>query len=36
MKPEPIHAIEVITTPKSAEPVPGEPPLLRVEIKSVL
>jgi hypothetical protein len=35
MKPEPMHAIEVVTTPKSAEPVPGEPPLLRVEIKSI-
>jgi hypothetical protein len=33
MKPEPMHAIEVVETPKSAMPVPGEPPLLRVEIK---
>lgn len=30
MKPEPMHAIEVIDRPISA---PGEPPLLRVEIK---
>ena len=35
MKPEPMHAIEVVETPKSAEPVPGEPPLLRVEIKCI-
>ena len=35
MKPEPMHAIEVIEKPKSAEPVQGEPPLLRVEIKCI-
>jgi hypothetical protein len=33
MKPEPMHAIEVVETPKSALPAQGEPPLLRVEIK---
>jgi hypothetical protein len=33
MKPAPMHAIEGVETPKSALPVPGEPPLLRVEIK---
>ena len=30
MKPEPMHAIEVIDRP---ERIPGEPPLLRIEIK---
>jgi hypothetical protein len=35
MEPEPMHAIEVVTTPKSAKPVPGEPRLLRVELKSI-
>jgi len=33
MKPEPMHAIEVVETPKRALPVPGAPPFLRVEIK---
>ena len=33
MKPEPMHAIEVVNTPPSAASIPGEPPLLRVEIK---
>jgi hypothetical protein len=32
MKPEPMHAIEVVEGPKHA-PNPADPPLLRVEIK---
>jgi hypothetical protein len=33
MKPEPMHAIEVVDQPASAAPLPGNPPLLRIEIK---
>ncbi len=33
MKPEPMHAIEVVEKPKSAGAVPDEPPSLRIEIK---
>ncbi len=33
MKPEPMHAIEVVDKPKSAEARPGEPTSLRIEIK---
>jgi hypothetical protein len=33
MKPEPMHAIEVVDQPKSAIPAPGAPPSLRIEIK---
>ncbi len=33
MKPEPMHAIEVVDAPASATPQPGDPPLLRIEIK---
>ncbi len=33
MKPEPMHAIEVVDAPASAAPVHGDPPLLRIEIK---
>jgi hypothetical protein len=33
MKPEAMHAIEVVNTPPSAASIPGQPPLLRVEIK---
>ena len=33
MKPEPMHAIEVVDNPKNAGNLPPGPPLLRVEIK---
>jgi hypothetical protein len=33
MKPEPMHAIEVVEMPKNAVAIPDGPPLLRVEIK---
>ena len=33
MKPEPMHAIEVVDLPKGAATAPEDPPLLRVEIK---
>jgi hypothetical protein len=33
MKPEPMHAIEVVDMPKSAANAPDGPPLLRIEIK---
>ena len=33
MKPEPMHAIEVVELPKSAATVPAGPPSLRIEIK---
>ena len=33
MKPEPMHAIEVVDLPKEAIPVPGAPTSLRIEIK---
>lgn len=33
MRPEPMHAIEVVDKPKSAEARPGEPTSLRIEIK---
>jgi hypothetical protein len=33
MKPEPMHAIEVVGMPKSAAQLPGGPPSLRIEIK---
>ena len=33
MKPEPMHAIEVVDKPKTDAPVPGAPPSLRIEIK---
>ncbi len=33
MKPEPMHAIEVVSLPKSSATIPDEPPLIRVEIK---
>jgi hypothetical protein len=33
MKPEPMHAIEVVDMPKSAANVPAGPPELRIEIK---
>jgi len=33
MKPEPMHAIEVVEKPKSAAHVPEGPPSLRIEIK---
>ena len=33
MKPEPMHSIEVVDVPKSAQPVAGEPTGLRIEIK---
>jgi hypothetical protein len=33
MNPEPMHSIEVVEMPRSAEAVPDGPPLLRVEIK---
>jgi hypothetical protein len=33
IKPEPMHAIEVVGIPKSAPTLPDRPPLLRIEIK---
>jgi hypothetical protein len=33
MKPEPMHAIEVMDKPKSDVALPGQPPSLRIEIK---
>jgi hypothetical protein len=33
MKPEPMHAIEVVELPKSAAALPESPPSLRIEIK---
>jgi hypothetical protein len=33
MKPEPMHSIEVVAGSKGAEPIPEEPPSLRIEIK---
>ncbi|MGB9465624.1 MAG: hypothetical protein WBR10_10970 [Candidatus Acidiferrum sp.] len=33
MKPEPMHAIEVVEKPKSAANIPNGPPSLRIEIK---
>ncbi len=33
MKPEPMHAIEVVEKPKSAGALPDAPPSLRIEIK---
>jgi hypothetical protein len=33
MNPEPMHAIEVVETPRSASNLPDGPPLLRIEIK---
>ena len=33
MKPEPMHAIEVVEKPKSASSLPEGPPSLRIEIK---
>jgi hypothetical protein len=33
MKPEPMHAIEVVEEPKNALTIPSGPPLVRIEIK---
>lgn len=33
MKPEPLHAIEVVENPKNAFTIPNGPPLVRIEIK---
>jgi hypothetical protein len=33
MKPEPMHAIEVVEKPKSALTIPRGPPIVRIEIK---
>jgi hypothetical protein len=35
MKPEPMHAIEVVAKPKSDVALPGSPPGLRIEIKCI-
>ena len=35
MKPEPMHAIEVVGKPKSAAQLPEAPPSLRIEIKCI-